>query len=207
MKHGDLVGKTWIFSDEKWVYPGVNRRNDKVIWRQGEFDDAPDDLRVVGAEQRPAGLMFLGVVASNGLVAPPIFIDAGQTVNAEHYQQLLAQKVRPWIDANFPPGTCVWQQDGARPHTASATQKYLADTNWTFLNASEWPPSSPDLAPLDYAMWDPQRGLPREGARPGHLAPKSGTSLDQAGPEFYTQKLSRLQTPPGGLCRGRRRVH
>ncbi len=153
LKHRDAK-KTIIFSDEKWwtLSPYHNRRNDHVIWCKGDFDNAPDNLRVVGYEQRAAGIMFLGVVASNGLKAPPIFFE-DEKINAEVYQQVLAAHVRPWIDANFAPGTWIWQQDGARPHTAASTQAWLVQNEWDFWRAAEWPPSSPDLAPLDYAVW------------------------------------------------------
>ncbi len=60
----------------------------------------------------------------------------------------------PWINANYVPGAWVWQQDGASAHIANATQEWLEGEGWCFWRKDEWPPSSPDLAPLDYAIWD-----------------------------------------------------
>jgi len=149
-------GKTLIFSDEKFftLAPYSNRRNDKVIWRKGEQEACPDELRHVGMRQREAGAMFLGIVASNGLVGPSIWVPSGVKVNAAAYQDILSQQVKPWIDANFAPGTWVFQQDGAAAHTANKTQKYLDNNGWCFWRKDEWPPSSPDCAVLDYAIWD-----------------------------------------------------
>ncbi|EFN87845.1 hypothetical protein EAI_10117, partial [Harpegnathos saltator] len=52
----------------------------------------------------------------------------------------------------------VWfQQDGAQPHYGRIVRNYLNDT---FLNrwigrrgTIEWPPRSPDIAPLDFFLW------------------------------------------------------
>ena len=46
-------------------------------------------------------------------------------------------------------------QDGAQCHTAKVVQDYLA-TNWgseAFWPKEMWPPSSPDLNPLDFWAW------------------------------------------------------
>ena len=96
----------------------------QFIWAKGEVQDAPDDLRVVGVEQKPAGLMVLGAFASNGAVMPPYFFGEGN-IDAEVYLEALAAHVAPWIADTFEPGTWVWQQDGARPHTARKTQDWL----------------------------------------------------------------------------------
>ncbi len=110
-----------FISDEKLftLAPYSNRRNDQIIWRAGELEDCPDDLRHVGLRQREAGAMFLGIVASEGNIGPPIWVPVGVKVNAAAYQDLLRQQVRPWIDAHYTPGTWVllslttWQRNGA----------------------------------------------------------------------------------------------
>jgi hypothetical protein len=70
----------------------------------------------------------------------------------------LLDQVKPWIVANFAPGTWVWQQDGAPAHTSNLVQKYLADDNWGFWNKLMWPSSTPDLSPLDYSIFDNSKG-------------------------------------------------
>ncbi len=78
------AGATLLFSDEKFFTLAQyhNRRNSHVVLRQGEVSD----LRVQGVAQRPAGVMFLGVVASDGRVGPPIFVEAGVKIDSLVYQ-------------------------------------------------------------------------------------------------------------------------
>ncbi len=148
------AGLILLFSDEKWFTLAQyhNRRNTKVVLPQGE---AFDERRVHGVSQRPAGVMFLGVVASDGRVGPPIFVDPGVKIDAVVYQELLRHHVKPWVEANFPPGTFIFQQDGATSHTAASTQAFIKqELGWRFWAKDQWPPSSPDLNPLDYGVWD-----------------------------------------------------
>jgi len=46
------------------------------------------------------------------------------------------------------------QQDGAPSHTAKNTINYLKRENVSFIESQLWPPNSPDLNPVDYAVWD-----------------------------------------------------
>ncbi|EFN82476.1 hypothetical protein EAI_06335, partial [Harpegnathos saltator] len=52
----------------------------------------------------------------------------------------------------------VWfQQDGASPHYGRIVRNYLNDTfpnRWIGRRGTiEWPPRSPDIAPLDFFLW------------------------------------------------------
>lgn len=54
--------------------------------------------------------------------------------------------------------TTIFQQDGARPHTAGIVEDYLraqfTDDRVISLGfPTEWPPRSPDLTPCDYWLW------------------------------------------------------
>ncbi len=160
LKH-DCARLELLHSDEKWfsLVPYSNRRNDKIVWRKGEQDDAPDELRHHGVRQREAGAMFLGIVSSSGKKGPPIWVPAGVKINAPVYQDILRTQVKPWIDANFAPGSWLWQQDGATAHTAKSTQKMLEREGWRFWDKATWPPSSPDCAVLDFAIWDHINGV------------------------------------------------
>ena len=49
------------------------------------------------------------------------------------------------------------QQDGAvdaPSHTAKNTISHLKRENVSFIEPQMWPPNSPDLNPIDYAVWD-----------------------------------------------------
>jgi len=45
-------------------------------------------------------------------------------------------------------------QDDAPSHTAKNTINYLKMENVSFIEPQWWPPNSPDLNPVDYAVWD-----------------------------------------------------
>ena len=45
------------------------------------------------------------------------------------------------------------QQNGAPSHTANNTINYLKMENVSFIEPQMWSPNSPDLNPVDYAVW------------------------------------------------------
>ena len=44
-------------------------------------------------------------------------------------------------------------QDSAPSHTAKNKINYLKMENVSFIEPQMWPPNSPDLNPVDYAVW------------------------------------------------------
>ena len=72
--------------------------------------------------------MMFGLMASNSLKMPPVFIDAGVKINTEVYIDILKDKVLPWVKANFSADQyVVLQQDGAPCHTSNRTQQWLME--------------------------------------------------------------------------------
>lgn len=154
---GPDAGKVLIFSDEKFwtVDRAFNRQNDRYLAPSGDSSSAAEEHRFMPRQQHAKGAMFLGVVASDGRVAPPIWVPAGVKINSAEYIRMLQDHVLPWIRHNFAPGTFVFQQDGAPAHTAVATQEFLRrELGEDFWDATTWPPSSPDCSPLDYFVWN-----------------------------------------------------
>ena len=47
----------------------------------------------------------------------------------------------------------VFQQDSAPAHKAEVTQEWLAQNLHDHVTPNMWPPSSPDLNPMDYYVW------------------------------------------------------
>ena len=84
---------------------------------------------------------------------PPYWFPKGLRMGATEYITVMEDIVKPWLDATYPEGNYVWQQDGAPGHTANKTQKWCADNLAKFWTKEMWPPSSPDLNPLDYSIW------------------------------------------------------
>ena len=47
----------------------------------------------------------------------------------------------------------LFQQDGAPAHRSRHTVAYLRSNVPEFTEPENWPPNSPDLNPVDYAVW------------------------------------------------------
>jgi len=47
----------------------------------------------------------------------------------------------------------LFQQDGAPAHRSRHTVAYLRSNVPEFIKPENWPPNSPDLNPVDYAVW------------------------------------------------------
>ncbi|GFS01184.1 transposable element Tc3 transposase [Elysia marginata] len=75
-------------------------------------------------------------------------------VNSKNYISLLKKKLLPSCQKLYPQGDFILQQGGATSLTSRATRKFLIDQGVDFIAKDEWPPQSPDLNPMDYAMWD-----------------------------------------------------
>ncbi len=95
--------------------------------------------------------MCWGVVASDRCTLPLVWFEKGG-VGTD--LKVMQEVVLPWIADNYISQgfKYVWQQDGAPGHTSKRTQECLSE-NLEFWPANLWPPASPDLSPLDYAMW------------------------------------------------------
>ncbi|QQP58172.1 Uncharacterized protein FKW44_003403, partial [Caligus rogercresseyi] len=56
-------------------------------------------------------------------------------------------------EGQLPEGNYVWTQDGAPSHTSDLCQKFCTTNMAHFWPKDMWPSSSPDLNPLDFAVW------------------------------------------------------
>jgi transposase len=71
-------------------------------------------------------------------------------VKGKTYCEALYQKqIFPYLRQAFP-GGYVFQQDGASPHTKKTTMEFLKAN--AFMLLPGWPPSSPDLSPIEH-VW------------------------------------------------------
>lgn len=139
-----------IFSDEKTftVDPVVNKQNDRVV----SYGKDVSEVRNTSTTKRPASVMMLGVVGSNGEKMPPVWFPTGYRLTAADYKDILESKVLPWVKRITKKADYVFQQDGAPAHTAKIVQEWL-ESNMHFWPKDFWPPQSPDLNPLDYSIW------------------------------------------------------
>ena len=142
-------GTVRVFSDKKFftVDQVHNKRNDRMVVKKGTKP------KPIMKTKFPAKVMVLGIVASDGNKCPPIFIKEGLKVTASVYIGLLRDHVLPWLKATYPEGNYVFQQDSAPGHKAKTTQAWMKKHLAHYWPWTIWPPSSPCLNPLDYAIW------------------------------------------------------
>lgn len=72
------------------------------------------------------------------------------TINAHSYTTILEENLLPTIsDANLSLRSIIFQQDGAKSHTAKWTMEWLASHN---IKTLPWPPHSPDMNIIEH-VW------------------------------------------------------
>ena len=149
LKHPKDPGMLWFFSDEK------NFCQDQVHNRQNHRWVAmcPKDVPRVMKTKFPATVMVFGVVSSEGDVMPPHIFETGLRVNMDVYLEVMESTVLPWIKTVAGDRPWVWQQDSAPCHVSNRSIEWLKDHCYDLVLKDCWPPSSPDLNPLDYFVW------------------------------------------------------
>ena len=82
-----------------------------------------------------------------------IFIDPGTKVNSSyHFLFVLGMGLSPDIQARCRQHKWTFQQDGVLAHTRNTTDN-LKKEKIDFIEPDMWPPNSPDINPVDYAVW------------------------------------------------------
>ena len=111
------------------------------------------DVSRVMKTKFPATVMVFGVVSSEGHIMPSHIFEVGLKVNTKVYLDVLKSVVIPWYNQVAGERPWVWQQDSAPAHKSKKSQAWLQKEWYDFVHFSHWPPSSPDLNPLDYFVW------------------------------------------------------
>ena len=98
--------------------------------------------------------MMFGLISSDGLKIPPVFIKSGLTVDINEYILTLENHVKPWIDSHYSPDeNVVFQHDKSSPHTSHKIHRWHQGNLTKHWSKELWPPGSPDFSPLDYLIW------------------------------------------------------
>ena len=141
-----------IFSDEKLftVESSFNRQNDRVLAKSSA--DIPDLTRSVFRRQKPSSVMVWAVI-SKTWKSPIIFVPQGVKVNTNVYIDTILTPALQAAKKHFKDKPFIFQQDGAPSHTSKKTQKWCQDHFPGFWSKEVWPPSSPDLNPMDFCVW------------------------------------------------------
>ena len=127
--------------------PSYDSQNHR--WIATNNGDVPRVLKT----KFPATVMVFGVVSSEGHIIPPHIFEVGLKVNTKVHLDVLKSVVIPWCNLVAGGRSWVWQQDSAPAHKSKETQAWFQKECSDFVLFSHWPPSSPDLNPLDYFVW------------------------------------------------------
>lgn len=144
---------TILFTDECLftVEQFVNHQNDRIIAEN--IREANKKGRIASRTAHPQALMVFGAITGDGRM-PLIFVDPGVKINAQNYlDEILKKEVLPWANSYFGQTNWTYQQDSAPAHKAKVVQAWCKANFPDVISSAEWPPSSPDLNPLDYSVW------------------------------------------------------
>ena len=79
----------------------------------------------------------------------------GIKVNKLNYCKHFKKQLFPTIKKLIKRDDWIFVQDSAPSHRSNLVQDFLEKTSkLLFVKCVEWPPSSPDVNPLDYFFWD-----------------------------------------------------
>ena len=149
----DDTQPTVLWTDEKLfaVQAIHNSQNDR-IWTKNK-ESVPVELRTSFRRQKPASVMVWAGIMSSGLKTPLVFVEDGVKINQHVYLKMLKEKVVPWMNTLALKNNLTLQQDGATAHTAKIVQAWYKENFTAFWSKEMWPPSSPDLNPMDFGIW------------------------------------------------------
>jgi len=140
-----------LFSDEKMFdIDGIYNSQNQRIWAASRAEANERGGIKMKQKFSKKVMVWLGVCSKG--VTPLVIFDQGSVDHAEYIQNVLPIALKygtktfgeHWI----------FQQDDAKPHVHHLTQKWCIDNFPSFIDKDHWPPSSPDLNPLDYSIWD-----------------------------------------------------
>ena len=129
-----------LWSDEATFTVTCNRGG--AVYRK-KGSDPLDSRYVEHTVKHPDSLMVWGAFSGKGL-GKLVVLPKNVRVNRWVYLDLLLDHLGECLDLT---GATVFQQDGARPHTAHIVTEYLNEGHVPFI--SDWPGNSPDINPIE----------------------------------------------------------
>ncbi|CAJ0928147.1 unnamed protein product, partial [Mesorhabditis belari] len=97
-------------------------------------------------------MVWAGVTADGK--TPLVFVQPGVKIDQNYYEkEILMRHMKPWADNHFSGAPWIFQQDSAPAHRAKKTMEWFAKQNVDFITPEEWPANSPDINPMDFAIW------------------------------------------------------
>ena len=142
-----------LFTDEKifTVAEATNKQNDRILSKNTQ--SIPESAKVVDRTHHPLSVMVWAGVSAESRTNL-IFVPKGVKINAKNYiDTILQTEVSGGGESLFKNEDWTFQQYSAPAYSAKITQSWFRDRNINFISKDEWPPSSPVLNPMDYAVW------------------------------------------------------
>ena len=151
LKSGTQKGEI-IFSDEKvfTLEAKFNPQNDRVLAQHSK--DFLEDMLIVYRRQKPVFVMVWTAVLKTWK-SPLIFVKQVAEVNTNVYIDDILAPALSKMKEYFKNEDFIIQQDGAFSYTSNKTQTWCKDNFLRFWSKEFWPPSSPDLNPMDFSFW------------------------------------------------------
>lgn len=156
------------FSDEAHfsLHTPLNRQNERIYREVTLKTNIPaEDLIIQHDKQQPSLLCYAAVSwygkselrFIDGFAENQDNIPASRrkkkTVNQFVYTQEMCPLMFDDINRTMNGRPWVWQQDGAKAHTARTSTQWIRENAPDFITPDEWPSKSPDLNVMDYSLW------------------------------------------------------
>ena len=141
---------TVLFTDEKifTIQQSFKRQNDRVLTHS--VSTMPKDIRNVRRTQKAASVVVWAGGSAKGK-SPLAFVPQGCKVNAQNYEEhILEPVVKNLSQDMFQGGNFCSNKMEHQLTTSRRAQEWLRNNVPDFLAKEEWPPSSPDLNPMDF---------------------------------------------------------
>ncbi|CAF1260300.1 unnamed protein product [Rotaria magnacalcarata] len=85
-------------------------------------------------------------------VSPLVIFEDGTVYHDRYIKEVLPAALKSGHNTFGADWT--FQQDGVKPHIHAKSQEWCEKHFPCFIDKDHWPPSSPDLNPLNYCIWD-----------------------------------------------------
>uniref|UniRef100_A0A1I7XN71 DDE_3 domain-containing protein n=1 Tax=Heterorhabditis bacteriophora TaxID=37862 RepID=A0A1I7XN71_HETBA len=142
-----------LFTDEKTstVNSTCNSQNSWQLLQRGH--QRSEKASVNSRSHFPSSVMVWACITALGKT-PLVFVEKNVKINSKYYQdEILMKVVVPRASKHFGSQNWTFQQDWTPAHGAKTTVELCREQFPDFWGKDIWPSNSPDLNPMDFAIW------------------------------------------------------